>query len=85
MKADDDEKNKKKSALPKEDDTSNPSLEFDERAISWATSCIKQLIEYPGPSISASGLESSIDNNNADSTSEIDQQTSLEDHHIYQN
>ena len=38
MKADD-EMNMKKSALP--NDTSDPSLEFDERAIaiSWATSC----------------------------------------------
>jgi len=80
MKADA-EMNKKQSAQPKEDNTS-PSLEFDERAISWATSCIKQLIEYPGSSISSSssGLDSLFgDDDNAD---ENDQQMSLEDHHI---
>ena len=47
-----------------------------------ATLCIKQLIEYPGPSTvsSASRMDStnSNDNSNAD---ESDQQ-SLEDHHI---
>ena len=72
----DDEMNKKISALPQAKD--DKSLEFDERAISWATSCIKQLIEYPGPAevpLTASGLGSSNDDKN-------DQQMSLEDHHI---
>jgi len=78
-----DEMNKKKrSAQPQKDDTSDPSLEFDERAISWATSCIKQLIEYTGPaevpSIARSIDSLFGDNNNAD---EIDQM-SIEDHHI---
>ena len=79
----DDEMNKKISALPQKDDTSDPSLEFDERAISWATSCIKQLIEYPGSSISSStsGLGSLFSDNNI-TADENDQQTSLEDHHI---
>jgi len=81
-----DDMNKKRSTQPKED-ISDPSLEFDERAISWATSCIKQLIEYPGPTLasSTSGLGSLFSDNNInpDSTSENDQQTSsLEDHHI---
>jgi len=82
MKADD-EMNKKQSAQPKED-ISDSSLEFDERAISWATSCIKQLIEYPGPllvSSSTSGIDSLFSDNNINET-EIDEQTSLEDHHI---
>ena len=74
----DDEMNKKISALPKEDNTSDPSLEFDKRAISWATSCIKQLIEYPGSSISSSGIGSLI----GSIADENDQQMSLEDHHI---
>ena len=77
-----DEMNKKKSATQPKDDTPQ-SLEFDERAISWATSCIKQLIEYPGPaSVSASGMGKSNDSNADGIMSENDQQTSLEDHHI---
>jgi len=83
---DDDEMDKKISATQPKEDTSDKSLEFDERAISWATSCIKQLIEYPGPSLSpsASGLNSlfSDNNTNAEDMSENDQQMSLEDHHI---
>ena len=79
---DDDEMNKKKRALPKEDNTSDPSLEFDKRAISWATSCIKQILDSPALAAPSSGLDSSIDNN-ADGMSENDQkQMSLEDHHI---
>ena len=78
----DDEMNNKKSALPK-DDTSDQSLEFDERAISLATSSIKQLIEYPGSAVtsSTSDLGSSNVDNNINET-ENDQQMSLEDHHI---
>ena len=79
----DDDMNKKKSALPK-DDTSDPSLEFDERAISWATSCIKQLIESPGPAevpSTARSTESSIGSINTN-IDENDQQLTLEDHHI---
>jgi len=79
----DDEMNKKRSAQPQKDDTS-PSLEFDERAISWATSCIKQLIEFPGPSevpLTARSMDNLFDDNNINET-EIDEQTSLEDHHI---
>ena len=75
---DDDEMNKKKRALPK-DDTSDQSLEFDERAISWATSCIKQLIEYSGPTSLASGLESLF--GDADEN-DNEQQMPLEEHHI---
>jgi len=82
----DDEMNQKKSATQPKEDNTPQSLEFDERAISWATSCIKQLIEYPGSAVtsSTSGLGSLFSDNNinTDSTSENDQQMSLEDHHI---
>jgi len=81
----DDEMNKKmppQKSQPKEDNTPQ-SLEFDERAISWATSCIKQLIEYSGPTVSspARGLDSLFSDNNTNAD-EIDEQMPLEDHHI---
>ena len=75
---------KKRSATQPKEDTSDQSLEFDERAVSWATSCIKQLIEYPGPaevSIPAS-LDSLFGDNNINSDENDQKQMSLEDHHI---
>ena len=80
----DDEMNKKRSATQPKDDSTYQSLEFDERAISWATSCIKQLIEYPGPTLasSASGLDSLFSDSNTNADENDQKQMSLEDHHI---
>lgn len=55
-----------------QDDKTSSSFEFDERAISWATSCIKQLLQAPSPKMPP----------NANNTNNDMMNDSLDDGHL---
>ena len=59
-----------------QDDNTSLSLGFDERAVSWATSCIKQLLQTPSPTSSPN----TINNNTVKQLNKNGKHTPLNDH-----